>query len=308
MARRGSSGRSFVIAVDKPAGMTSHDVVNRCRRAFGERRIGHFGTLDPLAQGVMLLGVGSAARLDRYLVEHDKSYVARIVFGEERASDDGEGSVIERRPVPACVADPVFAEDTLASFTGPQLQVPPVYSAIKHGGVASHVRARQGQEVAMEARPIQVYEAKLLACDQASWTVSFRGSRGTYVRALARDLGRAVGCGAYLGGLLRDTLGDVTLAECASLDDLAAPEAVRRVDPVRLLGFPVVSVPATLASSVANGNPLPVSACGFDAATLTSNQAVCLVEGTCLRGISRYDASAQLLRCECLFSPGVERG
>ena len=308
MASRGESGLSFVLAVNKPAGMSSHDVVNRLRRAFGERRIGHFGTLDPLAEGVMLLGVGSAARLDRYLVEHDKTYVARIVFGEERNSDDAEGSIVEKRPVPACVSDPAFARETLASFVGFQLQVPPVFSAIKHGGVASHVMARKGQELQMEPRAIDVYGAELLACDGTSWTVAFSVSKGTYIRALARDIGRAVGCGAYLGGLLRDRLGDVTLAQCNSLDELTAPEAARKLDPVALLGFPSVAVPASLESTLANGNPIPVMSLGGETPAWDHDSLVCLTDGACLRAVSRYDAQAQMLRCECLFKPGVDRG
>ena len=305
MAKRGASGRSFVLAVDKPSGMTSHDVVNRCRAAFGERRVGHFGTLDPLAEGVMLVGVGSAARLDRYLVEHDKSYVARIVFGEERASDDAEGSVIEARPVPACIADHAFAEETLASFAGPQLQVPPVYSAIKHGGVSSHVMARKGQEVAMEPRAIEVHGARLLSCDARSWTVLFDVSKGTYIRALARDIGRAVGCGAYLGGLLRDRLGDIVLADCNPLDDLANPEAMRLLDPVALLGFRHIELLEVQRKALENGGALPVSC---TEGTLNDGELVSVVSDNRLKAVYRADAQAGCLKCDCMFSPGVERG
>lgn len=301
---RGESGLSFVFAVNKPAGITSHDVVNRCRRVFGERRIGHFGTLDPLAEGVILLGVGSAARLDQYLVEHDKSYVARLVFGEVRDSDDAEGSVTETRPIPPCVTDAAYAESVLSAITGQQMQVPPAFSAIKHGGVSSHVMARKGQEVTMEPRPIEVYEATLLSCDDSSWTVAFRVSKGTYIRALARDIGRTVGCGAYLGGLLRDTLGGVALADCIALDDITSPDDISKLDPVALLGFPVITVSVSQEKAVANGNPIPAPvASGF-----VDGQRVCLVDGACLRAVSRYDASAQLLRCETLFNPGVRRG
>lgn len=303
MAERGSTGLSFVIAVDKPSGMTSHDVVNRVRCAYGERRVGHFGTLDPLAEGVLLLGVGPAARLDAFLVEHGKDYIARIVFGEERDTDDAEGKAIASHPVPAQIEDEAYARQVLAAFTGPQMQTPPVYSAIKHSGVSAHVLARAGNAVAAEPRAIEVFAAELLACDDVSWTVAFSVSKGTYVRALARDIGRAVGCGAYLGALLRERLGEVVRAECMALAEVDAG-SLRILDPVRLLGYPVVELSPEEGKLASNGNELPLSSGLIPANPGARASIVC---DNRLKAIYRVNAAADGLSSECVFSVGVQR-
>ena len=303
MAKRGGTGLSFVICINKPAGMTSHDVVNRVRRAYGERRVGHFGTLDPLAEGVMLVGVGPAARLDAFLVEHGKDYVARIVFGEERDTDDAEGEVLSSSPVPTSIADAAYAQGVLDAFVGEQMQVPPVYSAIKHSGVSAHALARAGKEVVCDPRSIEVFEAKLLSLDGTSWTVAFSVSKGTYIRALARDIGRRVGCGAYLGALLRERLGEVTRGDCMSLEDLDAGN-LRILDPVRLLGYPVFELTAEQEKRVANGNDLPLPA-PLDC--MIAGSRISVVCDNRLRAIYRVGDGDARMVSECVFAVGVQR-
>lgn len=195
--KRGDSGMCLVVGVDKPEGKSSHDVVNACRRIFGERRVGHTGTLDPLATGALVVCVGPATRLDAYMVGHDKTYDVRISFGAATDTDDKLGEVIRTLDVPAQVCDPEFAQVILSGFVGKQKQMPPAYSAIKKGGVKACDAARKGNVIALEPRDIEVYSAELLdlerdpRADSIWWDVRFSVSKGTYIRALARDVGAA---------------------------------------------------------------------------------------------------------------------
>ena len=307
MAKRGSSGYSCVLGVDKPSGMSSHDVVNRVRTAFGEKRVGHFGTLDPLASGVLLVGVGPAARLDAFLVEHDKTYAACIVFGQRRNTDDGEGQIIAESPVPAEVADADFARQVLGEFTGPIAQVPPAFSAIKRGGVTAYTLARSGQDVELEPRRVEVHAAELLAVEPHSWTVRFAVSKGTYIRSLARDMGERVGCGAYLASLRRERVGTVGLDACNSLDDLAA--SPRLLDPVSLLGYPSATVAPSDAAVLANGGAIPLSRIkNVPDESLIPGSYLSMVWDNRLKALYRVDEAGGTARCACLFSVGVARG
>ena len=142
--KRGESGLSLVVGVDKPSGMTSHDVVNRCRRIFGEKRVGHTGTLDPLASGVLPICIGPATRLGAYLTGHDKAYRATIAFGVGTDTDDCEGTVTRTGEAPVEAGDRSFAEQAVEQMLGPQKQMPPAYSAIKVNGKKSYEAAREG--------------------------------------------------------------------------------------------------------------------------------------------------------------------
>ena len=184
-ARRGATGLSGILLVDKPEGMTSHDVVAIVRRATGEGRVGHAGTLDPAATGLLVVLVGPATRLEPYLSSATKSYEATIAFGAATDTDDADGVIVATSPVPENVRDPAYAQALLARFLGESEQVPPTYSAIKTAGKAAHRVARAGGEVVVQPRPIRVDEARLLGVDPAteSWRVSFTVSKGTYIRA-----------------------------------------------------------------------------------------------------------------------------
>jgi tRNA pseudouridine55 synthase len=259
--RRGATTLAGILLVDKPAGMTSHDVVAIVRRETGEGRVGHAGTLDPMATGLLVVLVGPYARLEPYLSSARKSYDARVVFGTETDTDDAEGAVIRTAPIPDAVRDPGYARAALAATIGPALQVPPAYSAVKVGGRVAHRAARAGDALALEPRPIEVYEATLKALDPSapSWDVAYTVSKGTYVRALARDLGRACGTAAHLGALRRTASGPLRVCDARTLDDVAAAAAQGRIadlftDTLAALELPTIEVPRP---ALADGRPLP---------------------------------------------------
>ena len=302
--KRGQSGLAFIIGVSKPCGMSSHDVVGRVRRALGERRVGHAGTLDPAASGVLVVGVGQATRLLGMLTLDDKRYVARIRFGAATDTDDAEGDVIETAPVPAELSDVEVAREALAGFVGPQMQTPPAYSAISVDGKRAYARARAGEEVALEARPIVVHEATLLGIEDADdalvWTCVFNVSKGTYIRALARDLGASLGVPAHLEALERISAGPVTLSNCLSLDELAemSPQdvAARALDPLALLGLPARLLSEEEYTRSVNGM-------GLAARELSEGERVGLVWKDRLVGI--WQVQRGELRCESNFPGGI---
>lgn len=265
MAKRKPSNINLLFAVDKPSGCTSHDVVSASRRALGERRIGHAGTLDPLATGVMLLGVGQATRLLGMLTLDRKSYIAGIAFGAETNTDDSEGEVTGSAACPAELLDRAFAQGLLDSFLGPQMQVPPAFSAISVNGVRAYKSARAGEDVELPARPIEVFEASLLSVDETDagvvWNVAFTVSKGTYIRSLARDIGRRADSAAHIVALRRTASGAVTLGDALTVDDLSVDAVcARALDPLRLLGAVPVQVPDALLEDLLCGRRIPVTA------------------------------------------------
>lgn len=251
MSRRGATSLRGILPVDKPAGMTSHDVVARLRRATGEGRIGHAGTLDPDATGLLVMLIGPYTRLEPYLSSAQKSYEARISFGAETDTDDAAGEVVRSAAPPASCFDPIHASEVLESFLGPSLQMPPAYSAIKVDGRTAHRAARAGTALELEPRPIEVFEAVLQQIDPGlmTWEVAFRVSKGTYIRALARDIGRACGAAAHLSSLRRTASGPLDLTRALPLDEAISEIDAGRlsdllVDPLVALGLPVVAAPA----------------------------------------------------------------
>lgn len=260
-AKRGATGLSGVLVIDKPIGCTSHDVVNRVRRATGERRVGHAGTLDPAASGVLLVLVGPYTRLEPYLSAKDKRYEAVIRFGCETDTDDAEGAVTRHAAVSADVLDAEYAQGLLDTFSGDSMQSPPAYSAIKVGGQVAYKAARKGDSLELAARPITVLDATLLAIDsgdETTWAVDFTVSKGTYIRALARDIGRATGGAAHLSGLRRTAVGPVGVECAVSLDDVEAAAAAGAIeslfaDAIELVGLPALQVES---AAIANGRPL----------------------------------------------------
>jgi tRNA pseudouridine55 synthase len=208
-------GPGGLVVVDKPGGMTSHDVVSRVRRLAGTRRVGHGGTLDPMATGVLVVGVERGTRLLHYVVGSDKSYQATIRLGETTVTDDAEGEVLARTS--AVGIDPSAVRASLAPFVGEIDQVPTAVSAVKVDGVRAYRRVRAGEAVALAPRRVTISR---LDVDCSS---------GTYIRAIARDLGAALGVGGHLTALRRTKVGAFSLAEAATLDALA-----QRADPVVL--------------------------------------------------------------------------
>ncbi len=217
-----------ILNVDKPAGITSHDVVDQVRRLAGTRRVGHAGTLDPLATGVLLLCLGRATRLVAFLVGRPKVYETRLRLGQATTTYDAEGEVTAEAPADLTETSILAA---LPPFRGPIQQVPPMYSAVKRAGQPLYRLARQGLEVTRAARPVTVYELHLVAWEPPWLDLRVICSAGTYIRSLAHDLGQLLGCGAHVAALRRTAVGDFTVAEAWSLASLTADTWARALAP-----------------------------------------------------------------------------
>jgi tRNA pseudouridine55 synthase len=219
-----------LIVVDKPGGMTSHDVVSRIRRLARTRRVGHGGTLDPMATGVLIIGVNRATRLLTYVIGSSKSYLATIRLGESTLTDDAEGDILTRVPAGAVTDDAIRAG--LAARTGVISQVPSAVSAIKVNGERAYKRVRDGETVELAARTVTVSRLDILGIrrtgDVIDVDVDVTCSSGTYIRAIARDLGTALGVGGHLTALRRTAVGALTLADAATLPELEqrAPDVI----------------------------------------------------------------------------------
>ncbi|MGN9809646.1 tRNA pseudouridine(55) synthase TruB [Micromonospora sp. BQ11] len=258
-----------LIVVDKPGGMTSHDVVARIRRLARTRRVGHGGTLDPMATGVLVIGVGRATRLLTYVIGAGKSYAATVRLGQATVTDDAEGDVIATTPAGTVTDEAVHA--AFAALTGEIDQVPSAVSAIKIDGQRAYKRVREGESVELPARRVTVSRLDVLAIrrdqpDVVDVDVDVTCSSGTYIRALARDAGLALGVGGHLTALRRTAVGGFTLAEAATLDDLEsrAPEVVNL--PLAAAAgrfFPRRDADAAEAATLSHGGPLdPVGIAG----------------------------------------------
>lgn len=228
--RRADVGGGGLLLVDKPGGPTSHTVVDRVRRAVGTTRIGHAGTLDPFATGLLVLLVGRATRLAPYLDAEPKVYRARIRFGSRTTTDDLAGDVVEEAPPP----QQAVVERAIGGLTGNLLQRPPAYSAKQIGGLRAHAAARRGAPLALEPAAVVVHEWRILDRAASDLDVEITCSGGTYIRALARDLGEATGSAAHLVALRRLRIGRFDIAQAVTIEsieqgayDLVAPtEAV----------------------------------------------------------------------------------
>ena len=336
MAKRGESGLSRLIAVNKPVGMSSHDVVNHCRRIFGERRVGHTGTLDPLASGVLVVCVGPATRLDAYMVGHGKRYKMGVRFGIGTETDDVEGAITKECPIPSEVYEEEYARTYVQNMVGKGTQIPPVYSAIKVNGRKSYEAARKETVINLEPREFEIYDAKLDEVrvftdeegrDSVEWIVEMSVSKGTYMRAIARDMGRDLKTAAHVSSLERTISGTVTLEECATLEMLEESPNCGTIDPLRALGVRYAFV-RDQASKVENGTPLnagdvalnePITQDVFAPCCCTTSviasstppkdgEVVGIVVQNHLKALYEYHESEHRYRSRCVFSIGVERG
>jgi tRNA pseudouridine55 synthase len=208
-----------VLLLDKPPGITSQAAVSRAKFLLGAARAGHTGTLDPMATGLLPLAFGEATKFSQGLLEADKSYHARLRLGLRTVTGDLEGEVIARAPVDV---DRAQIEQALSRFRGPIRQVPPMFSALKHRGRPLYAYARAGVEIAREARQVSIHALELLDFREGEFTLEVSCSKGTYVRVLAEDIGRELGCGAALSALERTRVGPFTLADAVGLEELAA--------------------------------------------------------------------------------------
>ena len=212
-----------ILNINKATGMTSHDVVAKIRKLLKQKRVGHAGTLDPAASGVLPICVGQGTRVAEYLSESGKAYQAEITFGIVTDTYDAEGAVI-RTTDPSALTLPQI-EEALPHFLGPQMQLPPRYSAIKLQGQPAYKRMRAGEEITLTPRPITFYQLNILAWQPPHLTLAVECSKGTYIRSLAYDLGEHLGYGAHLSSLLRTRSGPFTLSESSTLEQLAEASA-----------------------------------------------------------------------------------
>lgn len=265
-----------LLVVDKPAGWTSHDVVGRCRRIFGQKKVGHAGTLDPDATGVLLVGLGRATRLLQFLSGLTKEYVGEIVLGTSTSTLDSAGEVTGTFDMSAVTVDEV--RSAAARLTGDIEQIPPMVSAVQVGGKRLHELARQGIEVERKARPVTVFRFDVTPTDDPLvYVADVACSTGTYIRTLADDVGRLLGGGAHLRNLRRTRVGEFGLEEAHPLavveelgESLVLPPAAALRD------MPTVTVDADVAADVAHGKvltrerlgvaPVPGSVAVIDAA------------------------------------------
>ena len=247
-----------VLCVDKPLGITSHDVVNRVRRLAGLRRVGHAGTLDPLATGVMLLCLGRSTRLVEYLVGHDKLYETTVRLGQTTTTYDAEGEIVAERPFTHLSLSQI--QDALESFRGDIQQQPPLYSAIKQGGQPLYKLARQGKtDVERPFRPVIIRELTLLGWEPPRLSLRIGCSSGTYIRSLGHDLGEALGCGGHLTGLRRLAVGDFGVEDAVPLDQLMPENVASFLLPAdtAVRHLPRLDLSETAAADILQGKAIP---------------------------------------------------
>jgi len=283
--------RDGLVVVDKPAGFTSHDVVAKLRKTCGQRRVGHAGTLDPDATGVLLVGLGRATRLLRYLSESGKAYRGRVVFGIATSTLDAAGEVVDQRPMPITGDD---VERALPEFVGDIEQLPPMVSAVKVGGRRLHELARAGEEVERAPRPVHVDTFALESLQPGAYpegTFLIECGSGTYVRTLAADLGAALGGCAHLAELRRLRVGSFTLEEARPLADIeAAPDEAVLPLVVAMRDLERVDVDDEQSRAVSHGVSF---ACGALAVRGEGPYALVGPDGTLL---AVYDARGAALR------------
>ena len=209
-----------ILNIDKPQWLSSHDVVARVRRICATRRVGHAGTLDPLATGVLLVCVGRATRLSEYLMAQQKVYTATVRLGQTTNTYDAEGEVMEERPFSHITAAAI--EQALSLYRGPIEQVPPIYSALKVNGQPMYKLARAGKDVERKPRPVTIYELDLVNWSPPNLELRVVCSTGTYIRSLAHDIGETLACGGHITVLRRTAVGEFNSSDAITLDELAA--------------------------------------------------------------------------------------
>ncbi len=270
-----------LVVVDKPAGVTSHDVVSKCRRIFGTRKVGHAGTLDPMATGVLVVGIERATKILGLLTATDKSYAATVRLGQATSTDDAEGDVLQT--VSAAQVGDADIEAAVGALRGEISQTPSAVSAIKVGGKRAYQLAREGEAVELAARPVRIDRFEVLGVRRhdgfVDVDVEVDCSSGTYIRALARDVGATLGVGGHLTALRRTRVGRFGLDEARTLDDLAeTPRLSYTLDEACLLAFPRRDLSAEEAESARHGRALePAGIDGVYAATAPDGKVISLL-------------------------------
>jgi tRNA pseudouridine55 synthase len=249
-------GPSGFLVVDKPGGWTSHDVVDAARGWLGTRRVGHLGTLDPLATGVLPLAVRAATKLVSFVSSQEKSYAGAICLGVETDTYDAEGEVVRRHPGP--LPDEAAVREALAAFVGEIDQIPPMFSAVKQGGVPLHRLAREGREVERSPKRVRIDRLEVRKYDPPRVEIEVDCSGGTYVRALAHDVGARLGCGGHLADLRRTRSGPFRIADAHTPERLEAAARAGQIErflvsPLGVLGLPALRLDAEEVREIARG-------------------------------------------------------
>ena len=248
-----------IVIIDKPAGWTSQDVTARLRRVFGTRRIGHGGTLDPMATGVLPVFVGRATRGVEFFEHAEKTYETELLLGVATDTEDTTGTVRARREVSVTQAR---LDEVLERFRGEIMQIPPMYSALKVNGQKLYDLARKGRQVERQPRPVTIHELTLLSREGDTLRLRVRCSKGTYIRTLCADIGEALGCGGCMQALRRTQAGEYTIAEAVPLQQLleaAEPEIYLRDVDTMFRGYPAVKLTVNQEKRCRNGNAFSVS-------------------------------------------------
>lgn len=253
-----------LVVIDKPAGRTSHDVVARCRRIAGQKRVGHAGTLDPSATGVLLVAFGRATRLMQFVSALPKTYVGEIVLGRTTTTLDDEGGTVEEFDMSNVVIDDV--RSAAAEFVGDIEQIPPMVSAVKVGGRRLHELAREGVTVERKPRPVTIHSIDVEPADDAGvFRLHVQCSSGTYIRTLAADIGEALGGGAHLRRLRRTAIGGFSVDAAVALDDLEGSLDQHLLDPLAMVGhLEPVKADDDMVTTVGHGKPIDASVAGVE--------------------------------------------
>ncbi len=257
---------SGILNINKGEGLTSHDVVGKLRRILGLRRIGHTGTLDPGATGVLVVCVGQATRIAQYLEAMEKSYVAELVLGTTTTTEDRDGEILQTKPVAVTEKQ---LEAALSKFRGPIQQLPPMYSAVHHKGRRLYELAREGQVVAREPREVTIHKLELEEFQSPVAKIHVECSKGTYIRTLCADLGAELGTGGHMGKLVRTGVGQFSLDDAVSIEAVEIAKNEGKLEKFLipmgqgLASWPVVQVEEEGARTVANGGKIPGASVGM---------------------------------------------
>ena len=280
------SSASGLVIVDKPAGITSHDVVSRMRRLAGTRKVGHAGTLDPMATGVLVLGVNRATRLLGHLTLTEKAYDATIRLGSSTTTDDADGEIVAITPTGDL--DHARIRLALAAFVGDIQQVPTAVSAIKLEGKRAYQRVRDGEDVQLQARPVTIHELQVhdvrTSCEGIDVDISVRCSSGTYIRAIARDLGAELGVGGHLSALRRTAVGPFGLDEARTLEQLSDELVMLPIAEAARAGFPSRDLGEAQAGDVRHGRQIDADLAGLTALFSPDGEFLALYEPTDVHG------------------------
>ena len=319
-AVRGDSGLNGILLIDKPQGMTSHDVVDFLRRLTGEKRIGHAGTLDPMATGLLIMMVGKATKFSDRLMADRKTYEATVTFGSATDTDDAEGQAIRNCAVSDELFNEEFAVRTLDGLIGIHQQIPPHYSAIKVKGQKSYKAARKGSSVDLKPRTIEIFDTRLLSFNTQthSWSFEVTCSKGTYIRSLARDLGEALGTCAHLSALRRTCSGSLSIDDAVTLEKLAEtvtqPHLLSRYFPTyenTTPSIPDAHLVIGVFDGMHRGHQALIKSCGAAAKRDDVPAVMMTFDTSPSRIIARDKGSSQLYplaqRIECAHEAGIDQ-